>query len=126
MVAAVQLVDWLIVVLSVVVIAAAGAWFGRRQKSTERYFVAARKVPGWAAGLSLFASIISTITFLSYPEQGFVGDWRLLLPNYTLPLVIIFVCLAIMPFYRRFVRMSAYEYMERRFGYPARAYAATL
>ncbi len=124
MLAAVSLIDWTIVVLSVVLVAVAGAYFARRQKSTEQYFVGGRSVPGWAAGLSLFASIISTITFLAYPEQGFAGDWTLMVPNFTLPLVIAFVCLTVLPFYRRYVRMSAYEYLERRFGYPARAYAA--
>jgi solute:Na+ symporter, SSS family len=124
MLAAVSSVDWLILALSVVVVAFAGAWFARRQKSTERYFVGGRSVPGWAAGLSLFASSISTITFLAYPGQGYGGDWTLLLPGLMLPIVILFVSFAVLPFYRRFVHMSAYEYLEQRFGYPARAYAA--
>jgi solute:Na+ symporter, SSS family len=124
MIAAVSWIDWLIVALSVVFVAIAGTWFARRQKSSERYFIGARGIPGWAAGLSLFASIISTITFLAYPEQGYAGNWTLLLPGLMLPIVIAFVSFAIVPFYRRFIRMSAYEYLERRFGYPVRVYAA--
>jgi SSS family solute:Na+ symporter len=126
MVAAVALIDWTILALSVVVVAAAGSYFARRQKSTEQYFVGGRRVPGWAAGLSLFAASISTITFLAYPGQGYGGNWTLLLPGFMLPVVILLVAYVILPFYRRFVRMSAYEYLETRFGYPARAYAAFL
>jgi solute:Na+ symporter, SSS family len=126
MIAAISWIDWLVLALSVLVVAFAGAWFARRQKSTERYFVGARSIPGWAAGLSLFASSISTITFVAYPGNGFGGDWTRLLPGLMLPIVILFVSLAILPFYRRFLHMSVYEYLEQRFGYPARAYAAIL
>jgi SSS family solute:Na+ symporter len=124
MLATVGTIDWVILGLSVLGVAAGGTWFARRQRSTEQYFVGGRSVPGWAAGLSMFANVISTITFLAYPGQGYGGDFRLLLPGLMLPVVILFVAGAVIPFYRRFVRMSAYEYLEQRFGYPSRAYAA--
>ena len=118
--------DWTLVAAYFAVFAAIGVWCARRQKSTEEYFVGGRAIPGWAAGLSLFATAISTATFLAYPGHAFAGDWTRLWPGLMLPLVTVFLALVVIPFYRRVVRMSAYEFLEERFGYPARAYAAFL
>ena len=63
-------IDWLVVGLYLGLVALAAVWFARRQKSTEAYFVGGRSVPGWAVGLSLFGSSISTATFLAYPGHG--------------------------------------------------------
>jgi SSS family solute:Na+ symporter len=118
--------DWSMVLLYLGLVAVVGAWCARRQKSTEEYFVGGRAIPGWAAGLSLFASAISTATFLVYPGHAFGGDWTRLLPGLMLPIVALFLARVVIPFYRQVVRMSAYEFLESRFGYPARAYAALL
>jgi SSS family solute:Na+ symporter len=124
--AAVSWVDWAVVAGYLMVVATVGAWCARRQKSTEEYFVGGRSIPGWAAGLSVFASAISTATFLADPGHAYRGDWTRLLPGFMLPLATLFVAAVVVPFYRRAVRMSAYEFLETRFGYPARAYAALL
>ena len=118
--------DWTVVSAYLGLVATAALWFARRQTSTEEYFVGGRSVPGWAVGLSLFGSSISTATFIAYPGHGYGGDWTRLLPGFMLPIVALFIAAIVIPFYRRVVRMSAYELLEQRFGYPARAYAALL
>jgi SSS family solute:Na+ symporter len=101
-----------------------GLRFSRRQISTEAYFVARRSVPGWAMGISLFATLISSVTFVAYPGSAYAGDWSLLVPGIMVVLVLALVGSVIIPFYRRVVGMSAYEYFGRRFGRLARGYAA--
>ncbi len=101
-----------------------GLRFSRRQTSTEAYFVARRSVPGWAMGISLFATLISSVTFVAYPGSAYAGDWSLLVPGIMVVLVLALVGSVIIPFYRRAVGMSAYEYFGRRFGRLARGYAA--
>jgi SSS family solute:Na+ symporter len=101
-----------------------GLRFARRQTSTEAYFVARRSVPAWAMGISLFATLISSVTFVAYPGSAYAGDWSLLVPGVMVVLVLLLVGSVIIPFYRRVVGMSAYEYFGRRFGGLARAYAA--
>jgi len=117
---------WLVVGLYLGIVVFAAVWFARRQKSNEEYFVGGRSVPGWAAGLSLFGSAISTTTFLAYPGDGFGGNWINLLPGLMLPVVITLIAFVILPFYRNVVKMTAYEYLQRRFGYGARGYAAII
>lgn len=101
-----------------------GFWFSRRQTSTEHYFVAKRSIPGWAMGLSLLATLISSVTFIAYPGSAYAGDWSNLVPGLTVVPVLLVTAFVIIPFFRKAVGMSAYEYFGRRFGYAARVYAS--
>ncbi len=116
--------DAVIVVAYMGVLAAVGLRFSRRQTSTETYFVARRSVPAWAMGLSLLATLISSIAFVAYPGWAFGKDWSLLVPGFMVVIVLGLVGTIIIPFYREAVGMSAYEYFGRRFGRPARTYAS--
>ena len=57
--------------------AAFAVYFGRRNKDTEGYFLGGRHMPGWAVGLSLIGTSISSISFLALPAAAFALDWRL-------------------------------------------------
>jgi len=116
--------DIAIILLYLAGVACIGFWFARRQTSTEAYFVARRSIPHWAMGLSIFATIISSITFIAYPGAAYKGDWNLLVPGFMAVGVLLVVGTTLVSFFRHAVGMSAYEYFERRFGYGARAYSA--
>ncbi|HEX3728341.1 MAG TPA: sodium/solute symporter [Opitutaceae bacterium] len=103
---------------------ALGFRFARRQTSTEEYFMARRRIPGWAMGISLFASIITSITFIAYPGNAYAGNWAELVSGMMAVVAIALVGLAVVPFFRRRVRMSAFEFFEQRFGAGLRTYAA--
>ena len=92
----------------------------RRKRISSR----AREIPRWAMGLSVFATIISSITFIAYPGAAFKGDWNQLVPGFMAVGVLFFVGPVLISFFRHAVGMSAYEYFEKRFGYGARAYSA--
>lgn len=117
-------IDLAIVVLYLVSLVWMGKWFGRRQTSTESYFVARRSVPAWAMGMSVMASLVSSVTFIAYPGSAYGGNWSLLVPGFMLLLVLLLVGSVIIPFYREAVGMSAYEYFGRRFGTPTRMYSS--
>ncbi|HEX9048133.1 MAG TPA: sodium:solute symporter [Verrucomicrobiae bacterium] len=121
---ALRTLDLLVIAAYFVAVAAIGLRFSRRQTSTEAYFVARRAVPHWAMGLSVFATIISSITFIAYPGAAFKGNWNLLVPGFMAVGVLLVVGVTLVSFFRHAVGMSAYEYFEKRFGYGARAYAA--
>src|SRR4029077_20990958 len=101
-----------------------GLWFARRQTSTEAYFFAKRSIPHWAMGVSIYAALISSITFIAYPGSAYAGNWNELVPGFMVIGVLILVGAVIIPFYRQAGGMSAYEYFEKRFGYKVRAYSA--
>jgi SSS family solute:Na+ symporter len=117
-------IDLGIIAVYMACLAGLGIRFSRRQTSTERYFVAKRSIPAWAMGLSLLATLISSVTFIAYPGSAYAGDWSNLVPGLTVIPVLLLTVSVVIPFFRHVVRMSAYEYFGKRFGYPARVYSS--
>ncbi len=117
-------VDAFIIAAYLLILVGIGLRFSGRQKSTDAYFIAGRSVPGWAAGLSLLATTITSVTFIAYPGAAYAGDWTLLGPGILFLVVIIAVGPIVVPFFRRVVSMSVYEYFGKRFGKLVRMYAA--
>jgi solute:Na+ symporter, SSS family len=120
----VRWLDLAVIVAYMAALVLLGLRFSRRQTSTERYFTAKRSIPGWAMGMSLLATLISSVTFIAYPGSAYASDWANLVPGLMVPITLALVGIVIIPFYRHAVGMSAYEYFGRRFGYPARVYSS--
>lgn len=116
--------DLVVIAVYMLGMLAIGFRFAKRQTTTEQYFVAHRSIPSWAMGVSVFATLISSITFIAYPGNGYAGNWAELVPGFMVIVVLLLVGAIVVPFFRRVVRMSAFEYFERRFGYSVRAYTA--
>jgi SSS family solute:Na+ symporter len=116
--------DLLVIIVYMLAMLMVGRWFARRQTSTEAYFVAKRSIPSWAMGVSIYAALITSITFIAYPGSAYAGNWSELVPGFMVVGVLILVGTVIIPFFRHAVGMSAYEYFEKRFGYKVRAYGA--
>jgi SSS family solute:Na+ symporter len=116
--------DFAIILIYMVGMLVVGLRFAKRQTSTESYFVAKRSIPAWAMGISMFATLISSITFIAYPGGAYAGNWAELVSGFMVIIVLLIVGEVIIPFFRQAVGMSAYEYFQRRFGYSVRAYTA--
>ncbi|PCJ43066.1 MAG: sodium:solute symporter [Moraxellaceae bacterium] len=101
-----------------------GFYFSRKNTSTEEYFVGGRSFPGWAIGLSLVGTSISSITFLAYPGDAYKTAWLRFLPNLMLPVAILIAAYYFLPVFRRKKTTSAYEFLEDRFGPSVRVYGA--
>jgi solute:Na+ symporter, SSS family len=122
--ASLHIVDYAIIIVSFIVSLAVGLKFARGQKTTKNYFIAGGKLPSWAIGISILATVISSITFLAYPGSGYSSNWILLVQGLMVPLVLLFFVGFIVPLFRQVIKLSAYEYFERRFGVFARLYSS--
>ena len=116
--------DYLVMLVYMVAMVAIGMVFSKKQKTTENYYAGGRSIPAWAIGISMLATLISSVTFLAYPAAGFKSDWTLLVQGLMVPMVLLAVVWFIVPCYRKAIGLSAYEYFEKRFGYFARLYTA--
>lgn len=119
-----HLIDYIIIIISLIVSIGIGFKFSKKQKNTSQYFSAGGNVPSWAIGVSIFATLISSITFLAYPGEGFSSNWVRLVQGIMVPIVVVFLISFIVPLYRNVIGLSAYEYFEKRFGYFARLYSS--
>ena len=122
--AAIAPVDWAVLVLYLLTLVGIGFYVARREDSTEEYFVAGRSMPWWAAGVSIFGTQLSAITFLAVPAKAFAVDWVYFLVNMTIIAVAPVVVYLYLPFLRRTGVTSVYEYLERRFSLGVRMFGA--
>ena len=116
--------DWICVALYLGGMVAMGLYFGRRNQDTEEYFVGGRRFPGWTIGLSMVGTAISSISFLSLPADSYKTYWLRFLPYAFMPVAAGIAAWLFIPFFRRGRTMTAYEYLEARFGPSIRAYGA--
>ncbi|MHC4335312.1 MAG: sodium:solute symporter family transporter [Planctomycetota bacterium] len=123
---ALKVIDWLIIAAYFAFVIWLGSRFGKKQTSSERYFLGNRKLPGWAVGMSIFATIISSWAFLGLPGKSFGTDMQYLLTIAPIPLTVCIAVFFLIPLFRKKIRLSAYEYLERRFGLLARFYGDIL
>ncbi len=105
---------------------AMGLRFSRRQHTTDRYFMANRSIPGWAMGISLLATIITSVTFIAYPGAAYMGNWSLIVPGVMILAIAVAAGVVVIPFFRQVVRMSAFEYFGLRFGPGVRLYSSAM
>ena len=120
-----HLIDYVIILFFIAVVMFMGFRFAYKQKSTSSYFLAKGKMPSWAIGLSILATLISSITFLAYPGEGFASNWILLVQGLMVPIILLTMIWFVVPLYRHAIGLSTYEYFEKRFGLFARYYSST-
>ena len=118
-----NLINLAVVVGYLLMIVGVGTYFALRRKSASQFMLADQSMPGWAVGLSMFGSYISSISFLGNPATTFKGNW--MFAGFTLmtPVGLLVGTRVFMKFYRRGGAVSAYSHLEARFGPWARTYA---
>lgn len=105
---------------------ALGAWCSRRNRGTADYFLAGRRIPAWAAALSLMATSVSSIGFIAIPGKTFATDWLYFSGILTWFVVVPIVTIFLIPALRNLNVTTAYEYLETRFNLPVRLFAGLL
>ncbi|HEV8240126.1 MAG TPA: sodium/solute symporter [Thermoanaerobaculia bacterium] len=120
--------DLAIVVAYLALVVGAGFFFGRRQHTTRRYFLAENGVPWWAIAASIVATETSTITFISVPGIAWVkgGDFRFLQVVLGYVVARILISIFFMPWYFRGELVTVYALLQTRFGPSVKALAAAL
>ncbi len=101
-----------------------GFWFARRNRDTDDYFRGGKHIPWWAAGCSIFATMLSSLTYTGIPSKAYAQDWVYSVGNLMIPVVTILAVFVALPFYRRADVTSAYEYLEKRFNRAVRLFGS--
>lgn len=101
-------------------------WFGWRQRNTEDFFVGGRRMPWFAVGLSILATLFSTLSYLGMPGETIKNGMGVFAGYLAVPFSMAVVTLLWIPFFMRLRLTSAYEYLELRFNYSVRLIGASL
>jgi len=119
-----SIIDYITLITYFVVLVMMGLYFARQGSSTEDFFLAGRRMPWWATGLSIFGTQLSSISFMAVPAKVYSTDWVYFLLQMTIIMVAFPVVFFYLPHFRRAKMTSAYEYLEKRFNLPVRMYAS--
>lgn len=119
-----NIIDYSIIVVFLVAVAAWGMISGGKQKSVKEYFLGASNVPWWAVCFSIVAAETSTLTFISIPGLAYVANLNFL--QVTLGYLIgrIIVATILLPEYYKGELSTAYSFLENRFGVKTRSFAS--
>lgn len=118
--AGLQPVDYAIVFCYMLGMMTMGWYLSRKQVNIEDFFVAGRQMPWLATGMSLIATLMSTLSYLGAPGEMIKHGVAQFIGILALPFVFIIVWTLWVPFFMRLRLTSAYEYLEMRFGPRAR------
>ena len=101
-----------------------GASFYFRNKTSVQFTSGGGKIPAWVVGMSIFATFVSSISFLALPGKAYMSNWNALVFSFSIPIAAILAIKFFVPLYRSLNSISAYNYLEVRFGPWARMYAS--
>lgn len=118
--------DYIVLVLYMGLMLGVGFRFMAGNRDTETFFRGGGTLPWWATGISIFATMLSAITFLATPAKAFATNWSMLFFNFSIFLVTPFVVLFYLPRFRKIKSQSAYACLEDRFNRPVRLFASGL
>ncbi|MEW4530070.1 sodium-coupled permease [Maioricimonas sp. JC845] len=119
-------VDWVIVALYGASTIALGLYYSRKQENTEEYFVGSGHMNPLLIGVSLFATLLSTISYLSFPGEALGKGPVYLTQLIAFPLIFYVVGYILLPVYMRQRVTSAYELLEANLGLSIRLLGAGL
>ncbi|EOS13791.1 sodium:solute symporter family protein [Phocaeicola sartorii] len=120
-----HIIDIIIFLLFTGGVVAFGCSFFKKKGTSEEFTSAGRSLPGWVVGMSIFATYVSSISYLGYPGKAFSGDWNAFVFSLSIPIASYFAARYFVPFYRSQDSISAYSFLENRFGPWARIYASS-
>ncbi|MFN3190283.1 MAG: sodium:solute symporter [Aureliella sp.] len=116
--------DWLVLVVYFVSIICLGCVFWKRNRAADQFTSGGRSLPGWLCGLSIFATYLSSISYLALPGKAFVENWNAFVFSIALPPAAFLAVRGFVPLYRASGEVSAYSWLESRFGLWARLFAS--
>lgn len=121
----ITILDYIVFFIFVGGVALFGCSFYFRSKQGAAAFTKAEgSLPAWVVGMSIFATFVSSISFLGLPGQAFAGNWNPFVFSLSIPLATWLAAKIFIPLYRSVNSVSAYHYLEQKFGYWARGYVA--
>jgi solute:Na+ symporter, SSS family len=112
--------DWVVIGVYLLGMLAVGWYYARRTTSTEDYLLGGRDMKSWTVGLSLFATLLSTLSYLFIPGEMIKYGPMILTQLAMYPLIVLVVGWFLIPQFMKLKVTTAYEILETRLGVSVR------
>ncbi|MDT0677642.1 sodium:solute symporter [Autumnicola musiva] len=100
------------------------SFYFKKGRTTDDYMVGGQRLPSWAIGMSIFATFVSSISFLALPGKAYLSNWNSFVFSLSIPIAALVAVKFFVPLYRKIQSQSAYYYLQERFGPWAKNYAS--
>ena len=121
-----RLIDILIFIIYLAGIVIFGSSFYSKKRSASSFTLGNKNIPTWVISMSIFATFVSSISYLALPGQAFQSNWNPFVFSLSLPFASWMAVKFFVPLYRSINSPSAYTYLEMRFGPWAKVYASVM
>ena len=118
--------NWTVLAFYLMAMLGMGIYFMRRENGAEDFFKGGGRIPWWAAGISIYATMLSAITYMAIPAKAYATDWTYYPMLWMIPVVGFPVIWFYLPYFRRSKAASAYAILEERFNAATRLMASAL
>ena len=118
--------NWTVLILYLVGMLGMGFYFMRKENGADDFFKGGGRIPWWAAGISIYATMLSAITYMTIPAKAYTTNWTYYPMLWMILLVSFPVIKYYLPYFRKLNVTSAYEILEKRFNLFTRMLASTL
>ena len=119
-------VDIVIFITYLIGIILFGSSFYRKNKSSAAFTLGNQNIPAWVISLSIFATFVSSISYLALPGQAYISNWNAFAFSLSIPFAMYIAVKFFVPLYRSVNSPSAYTYLEKRFGPWAKVYVSVM
>jgi len=106
-----DIIDLIIFFIYIVGIAVFGGSFFKKNRSSASFTLGDKNVPGWVVTMSIFATFVSSISYLALPGNAFQSNWNAFAFSLSLPIASYISVMFFVPLYRKINSPSAYTYM---------------
>jgi SSS family solute:Na+ symporter len=121
-----DIIDIIIFIAYLIGIVLFGSSFYRKNKSSASFTLGNNNIPTWVISMSIFATFVSSISYLALPGQAYQSNWNAFAFSLSIPFATYMAVRFFVPLYRSVNSPSAYTYLEIRFGLWAKVYASTM
>jgi len=118
--------NWTILIFYLMAMLLMGFYFMRKEKGADDFFKGGGRIPWWAAGISIYATMLSAITYMTIPAKAYTTNWTYYPMLWMILLISFPVIKYYLPYFRKLNVTSAYEILEQRFNLFTRLLASTL
>jgi len=119
-------VNMTVLVVYLICVVLVGLFFVFKNRNTNDYFRGGQSIPWWAAACSIYATMLSSLTYVALPAIVYQTNWLLLIGIWMIIAVAPIAIYVAMPFFRQIDATSAYEYLSKRFNMSVRLFASGL
>lgn len=110
------IIDLVILVVYLAAVLVAGLHFAKKEMKGKEYFKGDGTVPWWVTSVSIFATLLSPISFLSLAGNSYAGTWLMWFAQLGMLVAIPLTIKFFLPIYSSLDIDTAYHYLELRFG----------